>query len=129
MSRLTSSIEKTPSLEEKPLPAHLRYSYLWEAFTLLVIISSSLSHTKEERLLRVLKENKEAIRWSLSYIKGIQPSMCMHGILLEDDSKPLVDAQRSLDPTMKEVIRKEVLKWLDAGVIYPISSSSWVSPV
>ena len=129
MSRLTSSIEKTPSLEEKPLPAHLRYSYLWEAFTLLVIISSSLSHTKEERLLRVLKENKEAIIWSLSYIKGIQPSMCMHGILLEDDSKPLVDAQRSLDPTMKEVIRKEVLKWLDAGVIYPISSSSWVSPV
>ena len=30
---------------------------------------------------------------------------------------------------MKEVVRKEVLKWLDAGVIYPISDSSWVSPV
>ena len=33
------------------------------------------------------------------------------------------------NPTMKEVVRKEVLKWLDAGVIYPISDSSWVSPV
>ena len=30
---------------------------------------------------------------------------------------------------MKEVVRKEVLKWLDTGVIYPISDSAWVSPV
>ena len=30
---------------------------------------------------------------------------------------------------MKEVDRKEVLKWLDEGVIYPISDSSWVSPI
>ena len=55
--------------------------------------------------------------------------MCMHRILLEDGHKPLVEAQRRLNPKMKEVVRKEVLKWLDAGVIYPISDSSWVSPV
>ena len=30
---------------------------------------------------------------------------------------------------MKEVVRKEVLKWLNAGFIYAISNSSWVSPV
>ena len=53
----------------------------------------------------------------------------MHRILLEDGHKPSVEAQRRLDPTMKEVVRKEVLKWLDAGVIYPISNSAWVSPV
>ena len=53
----------------------------------------------------------------------------MHRILLDDGHKPLVEAQRRLNPTMKEVIRKEVLKWLDAGVIYPISNSSWVSRV
>ena len=29
---------------------------------------------------------------------------------------------------MKEVVLKEVLKWLDVGVIYPISDSAWVSP-
>ena len=55
--------------------------------------------------------------------------MCMHKILLEDDSKPSMEAQRLLNPTMKEVVRKEVLKWLDSIVIYPISNSSWVSPV
>ena len=50
-------------------------------------------------------------------------------ILLEEDNKPTVDAQRRLNPSMKEVVRKEVLKWLDVGVIYPISDNSWVSPV
>ena len=55
--------------------------------------------------------------------------MCMHQILLEDGHKPLVKAQRRLNPKMKEVVRKEVLNWLDVGVIYPISDSSWVSLV
>ena len=48
---------------------------------------------------------------------------------MEEDYKPVVDHQRRLNSTMKEVVRKEVLKWLDAGVIYPISNSSWVSPM
>ena len=43
--------------------------------------------------------------------------------------KPSVEAQRRVNRTMKEVVRKEVLNWLDAGVIYPISDSLWVSPV
>ena len=84
---------------------------------------------KEEKLLKVLKEHKEAIRWSLADIKGIRPSMCMHGILLEEDSKPIIDAQIRLNPSMKEVVQKEVLKLLNAGVIYPINDISWVSPV
>ena len=49
--------------------------------------------------------------------------MCMNRILLEDGYKPIVEAQRRLNPTMKEVVRKEVLKWLDGGVIYPMSDS------
>ena len=84
---------------------------------------------EEEKILKVLKKHKEAIGWSLADIKKIRPSMCMHRILLEEDSKPTVDAQRRLNPLMKEVVRKEELKWLDAGVIYPIFDSSWVSPV
>ena len=53
----------------------------------------------------------------------------MHQILWKDGHKPLVEAQRRLNPTMKEVVRKEVLKWLDARVIYPISDSLWVNPI
>ena len=72
---------------------------------------------------------EQALGWSLADLKGIRPSMCMHRILLEDGHKPSVEAQRRLNPTMKEVVRKEVLKWLDTGVIYPISDSAWVSLV
>ena len=84
---------------------------------------------EEEKLLRVLRDHKNAIMWSLADLKGIHPSMCMHQILLEDGHKPSVEAQRRLNPTKKEVVRKEVLKWLDAGVIFPIFYSSWVSPL
>ena len=128
-SQLTPSIEKPLIVEEKQLPNYLRYAYLGEESTLPVIISSYLSNMEEEKLLKILKEHKEAIGWSLADIKGIRPSMCMHIILLEEDSKPTVDAQRRLNPSIKEVVQKEILKWLDARVIYPIFDSSWVSPI
>ena len=53
----------------------------------------------------------------------------MHKILLNDNAKTSIEHQRRLNPVMKEVVRKEVLKWLNAGFIYAISDSSWVSPV
>ena len=123
------SIEQPPKMEQKPLPSHLKYAYLGVESTLPVIISASLTALEEEKLLRVLRDHKHALGWSLADLKGIRPSMCMHRILLEDGHKPSVEAQRRLNPTMKEVVRKEVLKWLDTRVIYPISDSAWVSPV
>ena len=126
---LVPSVERPPQLEQKPLPSHLRYAYLGESSTLPVIISASLAAVEEEKLLRVVLDHKNAIGWSLADLKGIYPSMCMHWILLEYGHKLLVEAQRKLNPTMKEVVRKEVLRCLDAGVIYPISDSSWVSLV
>ena len=123
------SIEQPTKMEQKPLPSHLKYVYLGMASTLPAIISASLTKLEEEKLLRVLRDHKNTLGWSLADLKGIRPSMCMHRILLEDGHKPSVEAQRRLNPTMKEVVRKEVLKWLDTGVIYPISDSAWVSPV
>ena len=126
---LVPSIERPPQLEKKPLPSHLRYPYIGESSTLQVIISVTLTAVEEEKILRVLRDHKDAFGWSLADLNGIRPSMCMHQILLEDGHKPLVEAQRRLNPIMKEVVGKEVLKWLDARVIYPIPDSSWVSPV
>ncbi|KAG7559456.1 Ribonuclease H-like superfamily [Arabidopsis thaliana x Arabidopsis arenosa] len=40
-----------------------------------------------------------------------------------------IEPQRRLNPNLKEVVQKEILKLLEAGVIYPISDSTWVSPV
>ncbi|KAL4339239.1 hypothetical protein GQ457_08G031070 [Hibiscus cannabinus] len=94
-----------------------------------VIISSKLQTDQEERLMATLRQHKEALGWTIADIKGISPTICMHKILLEDNHKPTVDAQRRLNQAMKDVVRKEILKWLDAGIIYPISDSEWVSPV
>ncbi|XP_070031597.1 uncharacterized protein [Nicotiana tomentosiformis] len=78
---------------------------------------------------QVLKECKNAIGWTIAYIKGISPTFCMHKILLEDGHKPSKEHQRRLNPNMKKVVKKEVIKWLDAGIIFPILDSNWVSPV
>ncbi|CAL8993312.1 unnamed protein product [Prunus brigantina] len=89
--------------------------------TLPVIIASDLTSLEEDKLIRVLKEFKSTIGWSIADIKGISPTMCMHRILLEEGAKPTREPQRRLNPNMKEVVRAEVLKLLDVGVIYPIS--------
>ncbi|CAN6700866.1 unnamed protein product [Malus baccata var. baccata] len=122
-------VEMPPTLELKQLPSHLKYVFLGEDQTVPVIISSSLTAQEEDKLIRVLKEHKSAIGWTLADIKGISPTTCMHRILLEEGAKPSREAQRRLNPPMLEVVKKEVIKLLDCGVIYPISDSRWVSPV
>ena len=86
------SSKQPPKVKQKPLPCHLRYAYLGEACTLLVIISTSLTASEEDKLLRVLRDHKDAIGWSLADLKGNRPSMCMHRILLEDGHKLPVEA-------------------------------------
>ncbi|CAN6542794.1 unnamed protein product [Malus baccata var. baccata] len=125
-SKSLPSIIAAPTLNLKPLPSHLKYAFLGAAETLTVIISAYLSEVEEEKLLRVLRRHRMAIGWSIADIKGISPSICMHRILLEDNYKPSVEHQRRLNPNMKEVVRAEILKLLDAGIIYPISDSKWI---
>ncbi|CAN6542407.1 unnamed protein product [Malus baccata var. baccata] len=128
-NKLLPSVVQPPTLELKPLPSHLKYVFLGEDETLPVIISSSITALEESKLVRVLKEYKTAIGWTLADIKGISPTTCMHRILLEEGSKMSREAQRRLNPPMMEVMKKEIIKLLDCGVIYPISDSRWVSPV
>ncbi|XP_058733689.1 uncharacterized protein LOC131605333 [Vicia villosa] len=116
-------------LELKMLPSHLKYVFLEKNENKPVIISNALSKGEEEKLLVVLEKNQEAMGWTLSDLKGISPSFCKHKILMEDDFKPVAQPQRRLNLVMKEVVRKEVLKMLEAGMIYPISDNAWLSSV
>ncbi|KAI3739306.1 hypothetical protein L2E82_29709 [Cichorium intybus] len=83
---------------------------------------------QEKDLLKVLSKHKEAIGWTIADLKAISPTTCMHRIIIEEGAKPARDTQRRLNPNLKEVVKKEVLKWLDVGIIYPISDSDWLSP-
>ncbi|GJZ72416.1 hypothetical protein Tco_0636267 [Tanacetum coccineum] len=118
-----------PEVELKELPPHLEYAFLEENNKLPVIISKDLSLDEKTSLINVLKNRKQAIAWKLSDIRGIDPEFCSHKILLEDDYQPSVQHQRRVNPKIHDVIKKEVEKLLDAGLIYPISDSPWVSPV
>nr|GEZ47758.1 reverse transcriptase domain-containing protein [Tanacetum cinerariifolium] len=124
-----SSIEEPPDLESKDLPSHLEYAYQDGVDKLLVIIAKDLKVDEKEALLKVLKSHKRAIDWKITDIKGIDPRFCTHKILMEEDYKPTVQSQIRVNLKIHEVIKKEVIKLLDAGMIYPISYSSWVSPI
>ncbi|CAI9777220.1 unnamed protein product [Fraxinus pennsylvanica] len=101
-TRPLPSVQQPPKLELKQLPPHLRYVYLGDSSTLLVIISSLVSEVEKERVLQILMEEK---------------------------FKPCIDGQRRLNRNMKEVVRAEVLKLIDVGTIYPISGNAWISQV
>jgi len=92
-------------------------------------MASNLSKNQEESLLSILKENKEAIGWTMADIKGISPRIFQHQIHLTKNTKSRIDPQRRMNPIMKEAVRKDILKYLDNGIIYLISDSLWVSPV
>ncbi|RVW23241.1 Retrovirus-related Pol polyprotein from transposon 17.6 [Vitis vinifera] len=78
--------------------------------------------------LQVLKRCKKAIGWQISDLKGINPLVCTHHIYMEEEVEPILQPQRRLNPHLQEVVRAEVLKLLQAGIIYPISDNPWVSP-
>nr|GEX07785.1 reverse transcriptase domain-containing protein [Tanacetum cinerariifolium] len=124
-----SSIDEPPKLELKDLPSHLEYAYLEGTDKLLVIIAKGLKDDEKEALLKVLKSHKRAIAWKISDIKGIDPRFCTHKILMEDDFRPTVQSQRWVNPKIHDVIKKEVIKLFDAGMIYPIFDSPWVIPI
>jgi hypothetical protein len=129
VSKEKEAILDSSQKELKPLPDSLKYKFLGPAESLLVIIASDLMDAQKEELLEVLREHKEAIGWTIEDIEGISPSLVMHKIHLEENSKPLREPQRRLNPVMQKVVRAEVIKFLDAGIIYPISNSKWVSPI
>ncbi|GJU06207.1 hypothetical protein Tco_1122637 [Tanacetum coccineum] len=126
---IKSSIDDPPELELKDLPSHLEYAFLEGTDKLPVIIAKNLKEDENVRLLKVLKSHKCAIAWKISDINGIDPQFCNHKILMENDSKLAIQHQRRVNTKIHEVIKKEVIKLLDAGLIYLISDSPWVSPI
>ncbi|GJT14513.1 reverse transcriptase domain-containing protein [Tanacetum coccineum] len=97
-----SSIDEPPEVELEDLPPHLEYAFLEGNDKLPVIIAKDLSVEEKTALIK---------------------------ILIEEDYKLAVQHQRRVNPKIHDVIKKEVEKLLDAGLIYLISNSPWVSPV
>nr|GEZ05445.1 reverse transcriptase domain-containing protein [Tanacetum cinerariifolium]GEZ05577.1 reverse transcriptase domain-containing protein [Tanacetum cinerariifolium] len=126
---LIEKLLKPPELVLKDLPSHLEYAYLEGVDKLPMINAKDLKVDEKEALLKVLKSHKRAIVWKITDIKGIDPRFYTRKILMEEDYKLAVQSHRRVNPKIHEVIKKEVIKLLDAGMIYPIFGSPWVSPI
>ncbi|GJY83527.1 reverse transcriptase domain-containing protein [Tanacetum coccineum] len=130
---LEAILNTPPEVELKDLPPHLEYAFLEGNDKLPVIIAKDLKNEEKAALIEVLKSHKRAIAWKLfcgwSDNKVIRTEFCTHKILMEEDYEPTVQSQRRVNPKIHDVIKKEVEKLLDAGLIYTISDSPWVSLV
>nr|GFB60475.1 DNA-directed DNA polymerase [Tanacetum cinerariifolium] len=124
-----SSNDEPPEVKLKELPPNLEYVFLGDNNKWPVIIAKDLSVNEKTSLIKVLKSRKQTVAWKLTDIKGIDPEFSSHKILLEEDHAPKVQSQRRGNLKIHDVIKKVVEKVLDAGLIYPISDSPWVSPV
>nr|GEY68516.1 reverse transcriptase domain-containing protein [Tanacetum cinerariifolium] len=120
-----SLINEPPEVELKDPPPHLEYAFLEGDDKFPVIIAKDLSVEEKTALITVLKSHKRAIAWKLSDIKGIDPEFYTHKILMEEEFEQAVQHQRRVNPKIHDVIKLEVLKLLNAGLIYPISDSPW----
>ena len=94
-----------------------------------MIISDKLSKDETLWLLTILEKHRSAFGYSLEDLKGISPALCTHRIPIDPAYPPSREPQRRLNNAMREVGKKEVLKLLHAGIIYPVPYSEWVSPV
>jgi len=126
--KVEASLVQPYKLERKPLPSDLKYAFLGEDESYPIVISSKVSIEQEQELLRMVRKHKKAIGWTITNLKGISPLLYTHRIYLEEEAKSVRQMHRRLNPNMKEVVRGEVLKLLDARIIYSIANSKWVSP-
>lgn len=121
--KMKPSVEESPNLELKSLPDFLKYAFLGPERTFSIIISVTLEPEQDKQLLAILKECKLALGWTIADINGISSIIYMHKILMQDNAEHMRNKQRRLNPLMTDVVKKEVHKLLDFGMIFPILDS------
>jgi hypothetical protein len=123
-SKLEEEENPQPSSPElKPLPPSLKYAFLHNNRGTPVIISDKLTESETRRLVAVLEKYRSIIGYSLQDLKGTNPNLCTHRIPMEPGHKPSREHQRRLNDATREVVKKEVLKLLHAGIIYAVQDS------
>jgi len=119
------AVPPKPPIKLKPLPTGLRYTFLGDDPKSTISISDKLTQEQTLRLMAVLQKHHSAFGYSLQDLKGISPALCTHHI----PKDPNIPLSRELNNAMREVVKKEVLKLLHAGIIYVVPHSEWVNPI
>lgn len=115
------SMVEASKLDLKMLPSRLKYAYLGKMRHLYCFVG--LSEEQVGEALTILKIRKKSIGWQMSKITGMILAYYMRKIFMDEGHKPIILHQWTLNFVMKEVVRKTVIKYLDANIVYPISDS------
>jgi hypothetical protein len=92
-------------------------------------INKNLERLQQEELTKLLQKHSTAFAWEYTDMKGIDPKTCIHHIYIEENSRPIRQPQRRMNPNLREIVKEELQKLLKVNFIYPISDSQWVSPL
>jgi len=118
-----------PPIELKTLPPGLINAFLDNNPEFPMIIGDKLTQEQTLRLITIIEKHQSVFGYSLQDLTGISPMICTHRIPTDPSVLPSREPQRRLNNAMREVVKKEVMKLLHAGIIYPVPHSEWVSPV
>ena len=92
-------------------------------------INKNLEKLQQEELIKTLQKHSVAFAWEYTDMKGIDPKTCIHHIYIEENSRPIRQPQRRMNPNLREILKEELQKLLNINFIYPISDSQWVYPL
>jgi hypothetical protein len=90
-------------------------------------INAKLDPSQQKQLIEMLKKHSLSFAWDYTNMKGIHPNLCTHHIYIKEDSQPIRQPQRRMNPALKDIVKEELQKLLDLNFIYPISDSKLVS--
>ena len=82
-----------------------------------------------EQLIELLQRHEKAFAWDYDDMKGLSPTLCTDRIYINEGCLPLCQPQRRINPSLREIVKNKLQKFLDASFIYPISDSKQVSPL
>eukprot|EP00253_Pinus_taeda_P034739 PITA_34739 len=92
-------------------------------------INKNLEKLQQEELTKTLQKYFVAFAWEYTDMKGIDPKTCIHYIYIKDNSRPIRQPQRRMNPNLREIVKEELQKLLNVNFIYPISDSQWIYPL
>jgi hypothetical protein len=62
-------------------------------------------------------------------LRGVPPEICEHKIVLEEGTTPVQQRQYIMNPKYFLLVKEEMDKLLEVGIIYHIPYNEWVSPI
>ena len=88
-----------------------------------------LDNKEKSTYSKLLKEFADVFAWSPSDLTGIPLTLGEHQIDLVNEAAPIRQCQYRLNPRYSLMVKEEIDRLLEAGFIYSVNNSEWVSPI